>query len=430
VPGEPVKLRSNRAFALFWSARTISFTGTGITTLVLPVLVYRLTDSPGWVASLSVVQAVPYLALGLLAGAMADRIDRKKIMVGCDAAAAILLAAVPAAAALHHLVLAQLLVVALGVATAFVWFDAANFGTLTALVDRAQLPVAASLVDIADSSAMLIAPTLGAALLAVMSPAYALGFDAVSYLVSAVLLASVRRPFGRPRPERERHGRIGADIAEGLRFLWHQPVIRTLTLSVFCVCLSWGGTFGLLVVYASRGLHLGSAGIRLGLLYSVGELGGLLSAVALPVLIKRLSVGRMMVAFMVADIAGLAFMAVAPSYGWALLAFFLYELSYVTVITAGIMVRQLLTPDHLQARVNTTGRMIAWGGSPVGAGIGGVLATFLPVRLAFGLLAIGSVAGAVLAGWACLGSGALARVSLADPAPTVSSTSCAGHSTD
>jgi hypothetical protein len=138
----------------------------------------------------------------------------------------------------------------------------------------------------------------------------------------------------------------------------------------------------------------------------------------------------MMVAFMVADIAGLVFMAVAPSFGWALLAFFVYELSYVTVITAGIMVRQLLTPDHLQARVNTTGRMIAWGGSPVGAAIGGVLATFLSIRLAFGLLAIGSVAGAVLAGWACLGSGALAQVSLAAPDSTMAGTSCAGHSTD
>ena len=101
-------------------------------------------------------------------------------------------------------------------------------------------------------------------MLTVMRPPYALGSDAASYLISALLLLSIRRPFARPRPEQDRL-RLRADIGEGLRFLWHQPVIRTLTLSVFCVCLSWGGTYGLLVVYASRALHLARVDVRLGL---------------------------------------------------------------------------------------------------------------------------------------------------------------------
>ena len=411
-----MKLWSNKAFAVFWSARTVSFAGTGISAVVLPVLVYRLTNSPAWVAALSVAQAAPYLALGLLAGAVGGRLDRKKIMVGCDAAAAVLLATAPAAAALHHLAAAQLLIVALGVAVAFVWFDAADFGVLPALVGREQLPAAAGLIDLSDSAAMLIAPALGAALIVVLRPAYALGFDAASYLLSAMLLLSVRRSLGRPQPAAEPRGRIRADLAEGLRFLWRHPVIRTLTIAVFCVCLSWGGTFGLLVVYASRGLHLPTAGLRLGLLYSAGAAGGLLSAAALPLLFRRLTVGPVMVTFTAAAVAALLFMALAPSYGWALLAFFLYELCYATVITAGIMIRQLLTPEHLQGRVNTAGRMIAWGGSPLGAVIAGALATFLPIRLAFGLLAVGGAVGVGLAGWACLGSGALAHVLLAAPA--------------
>ncbi len=409
--GRPVKLRRNKAFTLFWSARMVSFAGTGVTTIVLAVLVYRLTGSPAWVAALSVVQAVPYLALGLLAGTAADRLDRQKIMVGCDAVAAVLLATVPAAAALHHLLVAQLLVIALGVAVAFVWFDAASFGTLPTLVDSDQLPAATGRVGLSDSVALLVAPALGAALISVLRPAYALGFDAVSYLVSAVLLVSIRRPFGRPQPAAEGRGQIRSDITEGLRFVWHQPVIRALTLSVFLSCLSWGGTFGLLVVYASRGLHIPATSVRLGLLYSAGEAGGLLSALGLPLLFRRLPVGHLTVAFMALNAAALVFMAAAPSYPWALLAFFLFQLGYVTVITTGIMIRQLLTPEALRERVNTTGRMITWGGSPLGAVIAGALATFLPIRLAFGLLAVGGAVGAGLAGWACLGSGALAQVS-------------------
>ena len=199
---------------------------TGITMVVLPVLVYGMTGSPAWVASLALIEFVPYLGFGLLAGAVADRVNRKKIMVGCDVTAAFLLAAVPAAAAFHLLGMAQVLIVALGIATAYVWFDAANFGTLPVLVDRAELPVAASLIGSSGQVAFLCAPTIGAALLTVMRPPYALGFDAASYLVSALLLMSIRRPFRRPQHEPDRL-RIRADIGEGLRFLWRQPVIRT-----------------------------------------------------------------------------------------------------------------------------------------------------------------------------------------------------------
>ena len=124
-----------------------------------------------------------------------------------------------------------------------------------------------------------------------MSPPYALGFDSASYLISALLLLSIRRPFARSRPEQDPR-RLRADIAEGLRFLWRQPVIRTMSFSVTCVCLGWGGTFALLVVYASRALHLTHVDVRLGLLYSVGELGGLVAAAAVPTLIKRLPIGR------------------------------------------------------------------------------------------------------------------------------------------
>jgi hypothetical protein len=410
-----MRLWRNQAFVVFWSARTISFAGTGITTVVLPVLVFAMTGSPAWVASLGLIEFVPYLGLGLLAGAVADRMNRKKIMVGCDATAAFLLAAIPVAAALHVLGMAQVLIVAFGIAMVFVWFDAANFGTLPALVDRADLPVATSLLGSTGQVALLCAPAIGAALLTVMTPAYALGFDSASYLISALLLLSIRRPFARPQPERDRL-RIRADIAEGLRFLWHQPVIRTLTFSVFCVCLSWGGAYGLLVVYANRALHLTRVDVRLGLLYTAAELGGLLAAIAVPALIKHLAIGPVTAAFMAVSAASVGFLAVAPSYNWALLAFFLFGLAYVIVITTGITVRQMLTPDHLQARVNTAGRMIAGGGLPVGALLTGLLAEVLPIRLTFGLLTISAMIGAGLAGWSCLGSRPLSAVSVAAPA--------------
>jgi MFS family permease len=406
----------NPAFMGFWSARTISFLGNGITMVVLPVLVYRVTGSPAAVAAVTVLDVAPYLAFGLIAGALADRLNRKPMMVICDGAAALLLASVPAAAALHVLVPAQLFVVAAGIGMAFVWFDAANFGSMPALVGRSQLPTAWSLLLSSERTAMLLGPTLGAALIAVVPPSYVLGFDAASYLVSALLLMSIRRPFGRSRQQPGPRPRIRADIAEGLRFLWHQPVIRTLTFAVCGACLSWGGTFGLLVVYADRALHLAHADVRLGLLYAAGQLGGLISVVAVPRLIKRFPVGRMMAAFLVANTAALVLLAVAPSYGWALVLFLCYQMVFVVVTSTGITVRQLLTPDHLQSRVNTAGRLIAYGGQPVGAVVGGVLAEVLPIRLAFAVMASAVAVGAGLALWSCLGSRPLTAVSLSAPA--------------
>ena len=86
-----------------------------------------------------------------------------------------------------------------------------------------------------------------------------------------------------------------------------------MTFSVTCVCLGWGGMFALLVVYANRALHLTHVDVRLGLLYGAGELGGLLAAAAVPVLIKRLPIGPAAAAFLAANAAALAFLAAAPS---------------------------------------------------------------------------------------------------------------------
>jgi Transmembrane secretion effector len=175
-----------------------------------------------------------------------------------------------------------------------------------------QLPAAASLIAYAGSLALLVGPTLGAALLTVMVPPYALGFDALTYAVSAILLMSIRQPFSRIQRKEGRRENIRTDIAKGLRFLWNHSVIRTMTFSVFCACLSWGGIFGLLVVYANCALHITRADLRLGLLYSAGELGDLISIAAVPMLIRRLPVGRLTAAFLVADATALALLSGAP----------------------------------------------------------------------------------------------------------------------
>ena len=135
-PIPPGTLLRDRPFALFWAAHAISEAGSRITYVVAPMLVYQLTGSALGTGVLAALQAVPYLLFGLLAGAIADRADRRRIMVGCNLLQTIILATVPIASAAGALTVEQVFVVALLSATLFVWFDAANFGALPLIAGR------------------------------------------------------------------------------------------------------------------------------------------------------------------------------------------------------------------------------------------------------------------------------------------------------
>jgi Transmembrane secretion effector len=127
------------AFLWLWAARSVSLTGSAVTLVVLPILVFQRTGSPLQTSLLTLLEAVPYVLFGLLAGALADRVDRRRIMVACDLCSAALLATIPLAAHLGVLGTPLVYAVALGAGIAFVWFDAALFGAVPALVGPDQL---------------------------------------------------------------------------------------------------------------------------------------------------------------------------------------------------------------------------------------------------------------------------------------------------
>jgi len=387
----------NASFAVFWTARTLSWAGTGISGVVLPVLVYDRTGSPALTALLTAVEALPYLAFGLLAGAVADRVRRRGLMVGCDLACAALMGSIPVAWALGRLTAGLVLLAALGTATAFVFFDAASFGAVPALAGRDRVVGAVSGLSAASSVAAMIAPAVAGGLLAVLAPAQAVVVDTASYLASAALLASIRRPFevrGGPAPGRDPDGR---GLLDGLRFIWRQPLLRAMTLLAgLPVSVTGGAGTGLIVIYAVRALGLSRADPRIGLLYSAGAAGSAAAALALPRVRRRVRAGRVALIFLALDAAALAGVALAPGFPAALAALACWLFCYSMVTINGITLRQELTPDRLQGRVNTTARMLGWGGYPFGALIGGVLADLLPIRVTLLVMCL-PVAAAALA---------------------------------
>jgi MFS family permease len=390
------------AFVRYWAARTISITGSTITAVVLPLLVFQLTGSALQTALLTTLEVVPYFLFGLLAGAVADRLDRKRLMVICNLLQALLVGSVPLAAALGLLTLTQIYLVAFLSMSAFVWFDAANFGALPALVGREQVVAANSAIWSTTTVVGIIAPALGGGLAALIGPANTITIDAVTFCISALLISLIQRPF---RGDRQLNStdtpllqRLKNDIQAGLVFLWHQRLVRTMTLLGFGNSFSAGAVFGLLVVYAVRGLGLAPTDGRIGLFYTATAVGGLLAGLLLPPLTRYVSVGRITLVGLFVHVLLLIGLALAPTLWLGIVLVGVWQWCNALIVINGITLRQQVTPDHLQGRVNTTARMIAWGGQPFGATIGGFLAEALDVRMALLIVASGVGVSAVV-GW-------------------------------
>src|SRR6266540_2642389 len=222
-----------------------------VTYVALPVLVYQVTGSSLWTALVTVAQGAPYLCVGLLAGAVADRGDRRRLMVATDLASAAVLASIPVAYAAGALTAPHVLAAAFAAQTLFVFFDAANFGALPVLVGRDRI-VAAQAALIGTGTMMELAvPALAGAALAVLAPAPLLAVDALSFVVSALLLGRITRPLwdparaGQPR-------RLAVEVRDGLRFLWRQPIVRTITLVGAAQAFVGGVFIGQLVPWADQ----------------------------------------------------------------------------------------------------------------------------------------------------------------------------------
>lgn len=382
--GEP--LRRDRAFRIYWTGQTVSYVGSAVTLVVLPTLVLRQTDSAIATSLLSVMQVGPYLLFGLLAGVVADRVDRRKLMVTADMVNAALLVSIPLAEAADVLSTGQVYAVAFGTAVCFVFGDAAAFGALPAIVGRARLPAAFASLATASTSAGIAGPAVGGILIAAVGASAALAVDAASFVLSAMSLLLIARPFG-GRPATSRSTTPAEDLLEGLRFVVREPLIRLLTALGFANAAAAGAVMGLLVVYADRALGVPPDDGRIGWLFTAAGVGALLASVAMPRLQRDVPVGWLTIAGFVLQAAAVVVLVTVERLAVAFVGLVVFQAATSIVIINGITVRQVLTPDELQGRVNTTGRMIAWGGTPFGAVAAGVFAEASNIQDAYAFAA-------------------------------------------
>ena len=366
---KPVSLWRNADYLRLWAGQVASAIGSQVSGLALPLLILALTHSPAKAGGLAALRGLPYLLLCLPAGALVDRWDPRRVMLWCDAGRALALGSVPLALALGQLTLTQLCIVTVIEGTLFVFFNQAESNFLVRVVTKEQLGAAVAQNEAVYGISGLIGPSLGGLL-------YGLGrgvpflTDAVSYSLSVIALLTLKTDV-RPAPrETEAAPHLGLEIAEGLRWLYAHQVIRfvaVLTGVLMCSCAGWAL---ILIVIAQK---LGATPLTIGLLTATGGAGGLVGSLLAVPLQKRFRFGPLMIgAAWVWALTWLLY-AFAPN---LIVLGIVNAASFVVVpVYLGTQYAYRLgqIPDHLQGRVNSVFRLIAFGSGPLGLAVTGVL---------------------------------------------------------
>ncbi len=375
-------------------AHVVSYVGTVLGSVALPVLAYQLTGSASHTATLVGLTLVPYVVLGLPVSALADRADRRKMMVGAELASAVLTASVGLASVVGAVTVAQLYVVTIGLGTAFVFMDAANFGAVVKVVRGEDIGHYLTRQWTIDATVHVAGPALAGALIGRAGATAVFTIDAVSFCASAVVLRSIATSLrSEVVPGR---ASLGDRLLAGARFLWGHRTVRSLTLLGIGNSLTAGAVLGLLVPVSVERLGLAADDGRIGVMYTAGAAGGLLAARLLRLAGPRVGVGTLVASAFAAATVLVAVLARQTSLVSAALAYGLFVVANQLIILNAITVRQRVTPDELQGRVNVLARMISVSGLPIGSTLAGVLSPSLGVTAAVTLAAAGSALSGVL----------------------------------
>ena len=361
--------------------------GSSVTTVVLPVIVYQATGSAAQTGILFALRVVPYLLFGLVAGPLADRGNRRRLIIGGNVIEGLLVATIPIAHLLGVLSIAQIYVVALLSATAFVFSDAAVFGAVPALVGPERLPAANGLLSSMGSGTEIAGPVIAGLLVASIGTTTAIWIDAASFLIAAAVQSRIRSSFRTTDPANVATIRLIDHARAALRFIRSERTVATLLGAGFGNSLAFGTVLGLLVPYAVEQLGLASDDGRIGVLYGSLGVGSLIAGLAFSRLFSVSRIRLLTPASLLC--AGLLTAALCANRSWFVGAALvgLFSLSITTTIMIGITYRQIAAPDNLRSSVNVIGRMIAWGGQPFGAAIGAVVAAAFSVRAAYAVAA-------------------------------------------
>lgn len=354
----------------FWSGQTISTLGSSVTGFALPLLVFKLTNSPLNLALTMVFTVLPYLLFGLAIGAWVDRANRKHVMVFTDCARALVIASLPFLAVLGLLSVWWIYVVSFVNATLTIGFTAANFAAVPSLVEPDDLVAANGYIQASFSMATIIGPLVGGILLVRVPLPLLLLIDAASFLVSAVSLLLVKRSFHTGTSEKHVVTGIGHAILEGLQHVRRSPIVFWLTLLLLLFNFILPTADVQIVWYAKHWLR--TSDTQLGLLYASDGIGVVVFSLLTNRLRKRWSFGVVALGSMMVLGVLTALMAFTHWYPSVLVIWALRGGTDVLFLISTYSMTQRIVPNALLGRVITFIRVLTWPTGALGALLGGL----------------------------------------------------------
>ena len=383
-------------FVKLWSAETISQFGTQVTLLALPIIAATtLNVTPFEFGLLGTIEFLPFILLSLPAGVWVDRLPRRPILIVGDLVRAAALISIPVAFALDALTIWQLYVVGFINGCATVFFDVAYQSYLPSLVDRDQIVDGNAKLQTSQSAAQISGPGVAGVLIGALAAPFAIALDALSFVASALFMFAIRRHETAPEPrlnERGERPSMRSEISEGLRYVGGNRLLRSIAATTGTS--NFFGNIGqsILILYLVRQLSFTPE--LLGLAFSVGSVGFLVGALVANRVATRFGIGPTilgsafifgpsMLAIAIAP-RDLAAPFVAASGALAGLGGAIYNINQVSL-------RQAITPERMQGRMNATMRFIVWGTIPIGSILGGFLGGALGLHQTIWISAIGGL---------------------------------------
>ncbi|MFF5172215.1 MFS transporter [Micromonospora sp. NPDC000089] len=363
-----------RDFRLLWTAQTVSAVGSNVTTVALPLVAVAVLHAGTFqTAVLTAAAWLPWLLIGLPAGAWVDRLPRRPVMVVCDLVAALLFLSIPVAAVLGVLTIGQLLVVALGAGVARVFFETADQVYLPVLLRPTQVPRANARLQATLTASYVVGPGLAGLIAQLAGAVVALLVDAVSFLVSACLLLRIRTRESRSA-RRDGSGSLRREIADGLRFVVRDPYLRVLTAFGAACNVGLTGYQAVLVVFLVREVELAPGTV--GLLVAAMSVGGVVGAALAAAAGRRFGTGRTIL--LAGALTGPPALLIPLAGGgaglvWPVLGGVLVSLGVAVGNVAKASFRQTYTPHHLLGRVTVSGHLLNYGTIPLAALLAGAI---------------------------------------------------------
>lgn len=384
--------RLGTSFRWLLSSSWLSNLGDGIGLAAGPLLVASQTDDPGLVALALLLQNLPWLLFGLIAGAVADRFDRRLLAVTVNIVRTGVLVLLAASVLTGAVSIALVLAALFCHGTAEVFADTAVATLLPSIVDRDDLAIGNARTQFGFVTMnQLVGPPIGAALF-VTGQAWPFVGQALLVALGAVLVSRVALPVRAREPSTRGH--VRRDIAEGFRWVRQHAAVRTLVLTIFTFNITFGAAWSVLVLYARDRLGMGPVGY--GVLTTIAAVGGLFGGLAYGWITRRVSLGNIMRIGLIIETLTHVSLALTTVPAVAMVIFFVFGVHAFVWGTTSAAVRQRAVPNELQGRVSSVNSVGVFGGLVVGAGIGGLLAQQWGVTAPFWFAFVGSAVFVVL----------------------------------